>query len=110
MQKKLTELSVARIKPPKSGRTEIWDSTLPAFGVRVSSRGRSYVVAIRKPGAKHPSRLKVGEPGSMSLADARAKARTLMADPDALKPQEQAPPDTVASVHRRVHRARSEAA
>ena len=87
MQKKLTELAVARIKPPASGRLEVWDSTLPAFGLRVTSAGaRSYVVALRKPGAAHPSRIKVGEPGSMALADARARARELMADPGALEP------------------------
>jgi integrase len=99
MQAKLTELSVARIKPPKSGRLEIWDSTLPAFGLRITAAGaRSYVVALRKPGAKHPSRIKVGEVGSMSLADARTRARALMNDPHALEPHEQAPPDTVAAI------------
>jgi integrase len=99
MKTKLTELSVARIKPPKSGRLEVWDSTLPAFGLRVTSAGaRSYAVALRKPGAKHPSRIKIGEPGSMALADAHTKARELMADPSGLEPQEQAEPDTVAAV------------
>jgi Arm DNA-binding domain len=100
MQAKLTELSVTRIKPPQSGRLEVWDSTLPAFGLRVTAAGaRSYVVALRKPGAKHPSRIKVGEPGSMALADARAKARELMADPRPCSEREQDPePDTVASV------------
>jgi integrase len=99
MKTKLTELSVARIKLPKSGRLEVWDATLPAFGLRVTSAGaKSYVVALRKPGAKHPSRIKVGEPGNMTLADARSKARALMADPSALDAPEQAPPDTVASM------------
>jgi integrase len=56
------------------------------------------VVAIRKSGARHPSRIKVGEPGRMALADARTKARELMANPSAPEPQEQAEPDAVASV------------
>lgn len=82
MKKKLTELAVARLKPPASGRLEVWDTTLPGFGLRLTAAGRrSYVVALRKPGAKHPSRLKVGEPGEISLADARAQARELMANP-----------------------------
>jgi integrase len=103
MQAKLTELSVARIRPPKSGRLEVWDTTLPAFGLRITSAGaRSYVVALRKPGAKHPARIKVGEPGEpprgISLADARTRARELMADPGALEPHEEATPDTVASM------------
>ena len=89
MRKKLTELAVARIKPPQSGRLEVWDSHLPAFGLRITAAGaRSYVVALRKPGARHPSRIKVGEPGSMALADARNRARELMADPGALAPTE----------------------
>ena len=101
MHSKLTELSVTRIKPPQSGRLEVWDSTLPAFGLRITAAGaRSYVVAIRKLGAKHPSRIKVGEPGRMSLADARARARELMADPSALEPQEPAKVDTVDSMAR----------
>jgi integrase len=101
MKTKLTELSVARIKPPKSGRLDVWDSTLPAFGLRITSTGaRSYVVATRKPGAMNPSRIKIGEPGphGMSLAAARTKARELMADPGALAAPEQAPVDTVAAV------------
>ena len=99
MKRKLTELSVARINPPASGRLEVWDTHLPAFGLRITAAGaRSWVVALRKPGAAHPSRIKLGEPGSMSLADARTKARELMADPGALQKPEQALPDTVATV------------
>jgi integrase len=100
MRKKLTELSIARINPPKSGRLEVWDSTLPAFGLRITAAGgRSYVVALRKPGAKHPSRIKIGEPDTMALADARGRARELMNDPAALEPREpRTPPDTVAVV------------
>jgi hypothetical protein len=99
MRTKLTELGVSRLKPPKSGRLEIWDTTLPAFGVRITENGaRSWIVALRKPGAKHPSRIKLGEPGRMALADARGRARALMADPSALKPQDPPKVDTVAAV------------
>jgi integrase len=96
---KLTELSVGRIRPPKSGRLEVWDSTLPAFGVRIMATGaRSYVVAIRKPGARHPARIKVGEPCTMGLGEAREKARALMRNPAALEERERAQADTVAAV------------
>ena len=85
MKTKLTELGVARLKPPQSGRLDVWDSTLPAFGLRITATGaRSYVVALRRPGAKNPSRIKVGDPSRMALADARAEARELMADPAVL--------------------------
>lgn len=93
---KLTELGVARIKPPAEGRREVWDATLPGFGLRVTAAGaRSWVVALRKPGAKHPARIKVGSPPAMGLAAARDKARALMRDPGALEPRRV---DTVAAV------------
>jgi integrase len=99
MKAKLTELGVARLKPPQSGRLEVWDRTLPAFGLRITAAGaRSYVVAIRKPGAKNPSRIKVGEPGRISLADARNTARELMADPGFLDAEQKATEDTVAGM------------
>jgi hypothetical protein len=56
------------------------------------------VVAIRKPGAKNPSRIKVGEPGRISLADARNTARELMADPGFLDAEQKATEDTVAGM------------
>jgi integrase len=96
---KLTELSVSRLKPPKSGRLEVWDTILPAFGLRLTAAGgRSWVVALRKPGAKHPVRHKIGISPVMSLAAARAKARELLADPTALLAKEPARFATVESV------------
>lgn len=96
---KLTELSVSRLKPPKSGRLEVWDTILPAFGLRLTATGgRSWVVALRKPGAKHPVRHKIGISPVMSLAAARAKARELLADPTALLAKEPARSTTVESV------------
>lgn len=76
----MTELAVARITPPKSGRLEVWDLVLPAFGVRVSHTGkRVWMVAVRRPGTEHPTRIKLGTFPPMALADARAKARAIMA-------------------------------
>jgi integrase len=78
MRKKLTDISIAR-KPPSSGRVEIWDTVLPAFGIRISSTGkRTWMVAVRRPGAKHPVRLQVGTMPPMSLAEARSAARAMM--------------------------------
>ena len=34
---KLTQAAVDRLKPPASGRVEVWDLTLPAFGLRVAA-------------------------------------------------------------------------
>ncbi len=84
---KLTDLAVGKIKLPKAGRVDIWDATLPAFGLRVSATGRKiWIAAIRKPGAAHPARLTVGKYPALSLADARIKARELMADPAGAPP------------------------
>jgi hypothetical protein len=79
---RLTELTITRAKLPKEGRLELWDTTLPAFGLRISSSGgRSWIVAVRKPGARHPARVKLGEPPLMSLSEAREKARAMLQDP-----------------------------
>lgn len=82
MKSKLTDLSVARIKPPASGRFDVFDASLPAFGVRVSATGRkTWIVAVRRPGAKNPARLQLGRYPDTSLGEARSKARALMRDP-----------------------------
>jgi integrase len=79
MKKKLTDLVVAQ-RAPAAGRIEIWDTLLPGFGLRISSTGaRTWMVAQRRPGVKHPVRLKIGNLPDLSLADARAKARSTMA-------------------------------
>jgi len=78
MRKKLTDISIAR-KPPSSGRVEIWDTIVPAFGIRISSSGRrTWMVAMRRPGKTHPVRLQVGTMPPMSLAEARSAARAMM--------------------------------
>jgi integrase len=73
-RRRLTDLAVARLKEPGL----IWDAALPGFGVRVGARTKVWVVAIRRPGALHPVRLKVGRYPDMGLADARAAARRMM--------------------------------
>jgi integrase len=106
MKARLTELSVARLKPPKVGRLEVWDLTLPAFGLRLTAAGgRSWIVALRKSGAKHPVRHKMGEPPVMTLGQARDRARQLLADPSALAE----PEDKGAKVERERAEARERA-
>lgn len=79
MKRKLTAASVARIKLPPIGRIEIWDTIVPAFGIRVSSTGRrTWMIAQRRPGKKQPSRLTVGTLPPMSLTAARTAARAMM--------------------------------
>ena len=48
---KLTDRVVARLKPPPRGRLDVWDQTLPAFGIQVRANGtRSWMIAMRRPG------------------------------------------------------------
>lgn len=41
---KLTDKTIAHLKPPKYGRAEIWDMTLPGFGVRVTDKGDEFLL------------------------------------------------------------------
>jgi integrase len=85
MKIKLTERVVDRLKPPARGKIDIWDVTLPAFGIQLRATGRrSWIIAVRRPGKSTTSRIKIANPATMSLADARARARELMRDPSAL--------------------------
>lgn len=66
---------VERLKPPNSGQLEIFDSTLPGFGIRVSKGGRkAWVLLYRANGRKR--RLTLGSYPALSLGDARTAART----------------------------------
>ncbi len=83
----LTDTALRKLKPPKSGRLEIWDSlisedrTLPGtFGIRVTSNGtRSWMVMFRildaKKGKVIQKRHKLGEYPSTTLKEARIAAR-----------------------------------
>jgi integrase len=84
MKTRLTELAVSRLRPPQRGKYS-WtpDALLPSFGLRVYTTGRRvWGITRRWGGAKHPTFRKVGEYPAMSLADARTKARGILADPD----------------------------
>ncbi len=73
--------------------TDYWDDILPGFGVRVSQSGRkTYVVRFNGGGSR--KRVTLGTFPELSLADAREKARQLLASPRA----EVAPPAPVQEV------------
>jgi integrase len=79
MRKKLTELYVTRTRVPAGSRIEAWDALLPGFGIRIGPRKRTWIVAQRRPGKQHPTRIKIGTLPPMSLTAARDKARPLLA-------------------------------
>jgi integrase len=76
VKKFITDRVVRALKPPASGRVEIWDEQLKGFGICVSHTGAaSYVLYARIPPSRVPSRRSIGAVSRMSLADARAVAR-----------------------------------
>jgi integrase len=81
----LNDVSVRAIKPPASGQTTYWDSTLKGFGIRVSRGGaKSWVVMS---GAKR-KRTTLARYPEVPLKDARVAAKKVLA----------APPDLTRSV------------
>jgi integrase len=79
MKMKLTDRAVSRLKPPASGRVDVWDLTLPAFGIQLRATGRrAWIIAVRRPGSTTTSRIKIGDPAVMPLQNARARAQDLM--------------------------------
>ncbi len=73
---RLTELSIKGAKPLATQYT-LWDSTLPNFGLRVSPGGtKNFTLMV---GARR-ERISLGRFPIISLAEARAKAKALMAE------------------------------
>ena len=70
-KKKLTDRAVKLLKA-RSERFEVWDSSAPGFGVRVSPAGRkTFIYLYRFEG--RPRRMSIGVYPRMSLATARTK-------------------------------------
>lgn len=69
----LTDLSVRALKGAVGNQT-YWDSTLPAFGVRVGKRTKTWTV-IR---GRLRERVTIGHYPAMSLTDARKEAKKLL--------------------------------
>ncbi len=76
-KRNLTDRFLRSLKPAKAGsRYEVMDVHVRGFGVRVTDTGqRSFVLVQRFPGKPQPTRRRIGDVGSMGLADARDKAR-----------------------------------
>jgi integrase len=74
-RRKLSAGFVAALKTPPGTRQVYYDTDPPSFGVRCSGTARSYVLYVRLPGSKAPTRLALGDAQKMGLAVARKKAR-----------------------------------
>jgi integrase len=69
---KMTDRSVAAIRPPVKGQADYWDSKLPGFGIRVSAGRKSWTLLYRHGATKR--RLTLGTYPILPLADARELA------------------------------------
>jgi integrase len=75
---RLTQAAANNLKPPASGRIEVWDSQLPGFGLRISSSGLKTWQCLYRVDGK-PVREKLGTLAQIqNVADAREMARQSM--------------------------------
>lgn len=71
----LSDAGLRSIKPPEKGQQSYWDATLPSFGVRVSQGGSKTFVLNRG-----NSLITIGRFGVLTLSQARAEAKKLLAE------------------------------
>ena len=75
----LTDITLRKLTPPASGQIEVWDTKLPGFGVRITSKGtRSFVLVYRHLG--RPRRLTIGRYPTLGLAQARELANDALVE------------------------------
>ncbi len=79
MKKKLTARYVDTVTAPGPKRLEVYDQTLPGFGIRVStSGGKTWFCSPRVRGSV--KRIKIGTYPALALSEARDRARELLRD------------------------------
>lgn len=75
----LTDLTIRSLLPPLKGQTDYFDDALPGFGVRISQGGtRSFFLFTGK--KKNRERKSLGRWGIITLAQARAEAKRILAE------------------------------
>lgn len=85
-QMKLTAAAVEKLKPPEKPLKQIdyWDKDLHCFGLRISYGGtKTWVITsrvMREGEWTKPQRMAIGRYPAMSLAEARERAKTALAD------------------------------
>ncbi|MEJ7925784.1 site-specific integrase [Sphingobium sp. AN641] len=72
----MTDIAVRALKASETYVT-YWDTTTPGFGVRVGKRSKTWTVMR----GRTRERLSIGKYGELSLSDARAEAKRLLAEP-----------------------------
>lgn len=72
----LTDVLLRAVKPPEHGTTTLWDGTLKHFGVRISSGGAKSFIVLLGSGRRQA----IGRYPTITLAQARDKAKTILAE------------------------------
>jgi integrase len=73
----LTERTIANAKTPSNGQHTLWDTTLKHFGLRISQGGSKTFVVMHGP---RRDRITIGHYPTISLAQAREKAKEVLAE------------------------------
>jgi integrase len=81
-KKKFTTQLLDGLKAPSEGQTDVWDTLLPCFGIRVGKKSKSFFVGVRIKRKFRRITLKPPYP-ALSLAKAREQARAIIADAQA---------------------------
>jgi hypothetical protein len=75
----LTDLTIRSLSPPLKGQRDYFDDALPGFGVRISQGGtRSFFLFTGQ--KKNRERKSIGRWGIVTLAQARAEAKRILAE------------------------------
>lgn len=78
-RRRLSEVTIGRITPPKTGRLELADSLLPGLSLRVTPDGRrTFALRYRRAGDRKQRRLTIGRYDSAQFnltTDGRGHAR-----------------------------------
>jgi len=81
MKRTLSDRLLRSLARPRTAPQEIWDQQVRGFGCRASKQGIVSFFAMRRPrGSDKSVRLKVGDFPTMSLSEARQRARALLVE------------------------------
>jgi len=79
MRKQLTEVMIEKLRPPATGRLEVFDAIVPGLAVRITTSGaKSFIVRGRIRGRPNPIRITLGHARGMRLAAAREAASDVL--------------------------------
>jgi hypothetical protein len=97
MRKNLNEIVVTKTKAPEVGQLDIFDLTLPGFGLRLSAKGARTYFLMYRTAEQYQRRMKIGSarpPLGISLGEARKRAiEALRLLEDGIDPQSMPEPE-----------------